>query len=431
MSKPLKHRSFARSLLVALALVASAASTACTAAVIQVEDVDTSDAAIGGVRCLFGSTKQTLEASSSLALGNERTVKVGASLSPDDQRQLARLGNGNAQAFLLGTDDDEVRFRAVTEKTSGRAFTWVSWHAGDNPQGHLFVGNSTATAAVLGDDSIYSCNVTAQPASASVATCDLGSTVADLDRGPGFTRSAFRTLTANSNVSAIRREQLRAIDAYANDLPKGVFSWVDGGRISVRTVTQSSSKRRFTEYRALRGGSLVHRIFGEGTLDTVLSSIDGGEIVNCTVGTPAVCSSTLSERAETPEARIEENQAITDCRYCTSLDLREWDADCSLTSELDVAGRLGVAFGQYAANYEFARPSVLARADFARTMTSANLSRLASFVEVAVGPDARYLGVVGQYQPTAPNVDGSEDVYVVYSPVTKKVFSIAKRDEYP
>jgi hypothetical protein len=411
--------------------LAAAASTACTTEVAQVEDLESDEQAVSAARCLFGSTRETLEASSALEVGASRTVKLSAALSPDDRRQLARLGNGDPQAFLRSTDDDEVTVRTVTEKVSGRTFTWVAWHAGDNPQGHLFVGNSTATAAVLGDDSIYSCNVTAQPSPSSFATCAFGSNVTELDRGPGFTRSAFRTLTASTSVSAIRREQLRAIDAYANDGPRGVFSWVDGGRISVRTLTQTSSRRRFTEYRALRGGAPVHRIFGEGTLDLTLSSIEGGEIANCTVGNAAACSPSLTERAETPALRIEEDQAYSDCRYCTGLDLREWAADCSLTSDLDTANRLGLAFGQDAGNYEFVRPRTLSRADFERTMSASNLGRLARFVDASVGPQARYLTVAGQYQPTAPNVDGREDLVVIYSPVTKKVFSIAKRDEYP
>ncbi len=413
------------------AFAAAALSTACTAEVAEVEGLEADEQAVSAARCLFGTTRETLEASPALEVGAPRTVRVGAALSPDDRRQLARLGNGDPQAFLRGTDDDEVRFRTVTEKASGRVFTWVSWHAGDNPQGHLFVGNATATAAVLGDDSVYSCNVTAQPSPASVATCAFGASVAELDRGPGLTRSAFRTLTANSSVSAIRREQLRAIDAYANDGARGVFSWVDGGRISVRTLTQTSTKRRFTEYRALRGGALVHRVFGEGTLDLTLSSIEGGELVNCTVGSAAACSPSLTERPETAALRIEEDQAYSDCRYCTGIDLREWSADCALATELDVAGRLALAFGQDAGNYDFAQPQVLARVDYERTMASSNLTRLARFVDTSVGAQARYLRIGGQYQPTAPNVDGREDLFVIYSPVTKKIVTVAKRDEYP
>jgi hypothetical protein len=278
-----------RSLVSMASLVFFGALAGCSSSTGSVEDptvdAEESEEAITAAQCLFGRTRQTLEASSALTLGPATRL---TSASPLDEIQKVELSVGvdgltTPKALFDFVQDGEVFVREVTEKSSGRTFSYYRYSAGDNPHGFVLAKGTGARVAVIGDDSIYQCKVSARKKAVS---CLFGLTRAELDEKAGLSFGRETILKPTTTLSAIRKQQLvLGIGGVTN--AKDAILATDDDVVRVRTITDKKTRKTYTSYRTHRGDNPVGFVFASGSLDLV--TVDSDEsLYQCLVEGPCV-----------------------------------------------------------------------------------------------------------------------------------------------
>lgn len=251
--------------------------------------VDESEDAISAAACLFGRTRQSLEASRALTLGPVTRITAASAL---DEYQKVELASGidglTTPAAVLGfVQDGELLVRDVTEKASGRVFSYYRYSAGDNPHGFVMAKGTGARVARIGDDSVYECKVSAR---AKAQVCLFGQTRYELDEKAGLSFGKETTIRPTTSLSAIRKQQLvLGIGGVTN--AKDAVLATDDDLVKVRTITDKKTGKAYTSYRAHRGDNPVGFVFAQGSLDLVV--IDSDEsLYQCLVEGPCVPSET-------------------------------------------------------------------------------------------------------------------------------------------
>lgn len=248
-------------------------------------ELEQSEEAISASQCLFGRTRQSLEASSSLTLG---PITRLTSASPLDENQRVELSSGidglNTPARVFGfVQDGEVFVRDLTEKASGRVFSYYRYSAGDNPHGFVVAKGTGARVARIGDDSVYECSVSARK---TASVCRFGSTRWELDEKAGLSFGRETTLRPTTALSAIRRQQIVLGIGGVNSASDAILA-TDDDVIRVRTITDTQTKKSYTSYRTHRGDNPVGFVFASGSLDLV--AVDSDEsLYQCLVEGPCV-----------------------------------------------------------------------------------------------------------------------------------------------
>lgn len=248
-------------------------------------ELDESEEAVSAAQCLFGRTRQSLEASRALTLGPATRLTSASAL---DEYQKVELSVGvdgltSPKALFDFVQGGEVFARDLTEKATGREFSYYRYSAGDNPHGFVVAKGTGARVAFLGDDSVSQCKVTARTPAVS---CLFGLTRAELDEKAGLSFGRESLLKPTSSLSAIRKQQLvLGIGGVTN--AKDAILATDDDQVRVRTITDKKTGKAYTSFRTHRGDNPVGFVFASGTLDLV--AVDSDEsLYQCLVEGPCV-----------------------------------------------------------------------------------------------------------------------------------------------
>jgi hypothetical protein len=245
--------------------------------------------AITAASCLFGRTRHDLESSTKLTFGPSRTLTATSTMTDVDRLQLAAGIDGvtSGPAFFASVQGGHVSVRDVTETATGRVFTSFRYSAGGRSNGFLFAKDTAARVAIVSDDSIAQCKVSAR---AKATSCLFGLTRAELDARTSLSFGTESTLHPTSAISAIRKQQLMLGIGYVATAKDAILA-TDDDVVTVRTITEKKTGHAFTSYRSHRGDNPMGFVFAEGTLDLV--AIDGDESIHqCLVEGPCVPAET-------------------------------------------------------------------------------------------------------------------------------------------
>lgn len=246
--------------------------------------------AVTASSCLFGRTRQQLESSTKLTLGASRRLTAKSALTDVERLQLAAGVDGvtTPAGVFAKAKGGEVFVRDVTETASGRVFTYYSYVAGGDRDGFLFAKDTAARVAIVDDDAVAQCKVSAR---AKATSCLFGLTRAELDQKAGLSFGKETTLRpTTTSISAIRKQQLILGIGYVASARDAILA-TDDDVVTVRTITEKATGRAFTSYRTHRGDNPVGFVFAEGTLDLV--AVDSDEsLYQCLVEGPCVPAET-------------------------------------------------------------------------------------------------------------------------------------------
>jgi hypothetical protein len=281
--------------LVSLVIAAGFAHVGCASAVDDTESasgeapIDETEDAISASACLFGRTRQALEASRALTLGPVTRLTAASAL---DEYQKVELSAGidglTTPADVLGfVQDGEIFVRDLTEKASGRVFSYYRYSAGDNPHGFVMAKGTGARVARIGDDSVYECKVSSR---AKAQVCLFGQTRYELDEKAGLSFGKETTIRPTTSLSAIRKQQL-VLGIGGVVSAKDAVLATDDDLVKVRTIKDKKTGKSYTSYRAHRGDNPMGFVFAQGSLDLV--AIDSDEsLYQCLVEGPCVPAET-------------------------------------------------------------------------------------------------------------------------------------------
>lgn len=252
-------------------------------------ELEETEDAITAAQCLFGRTRQALEASQALTLGPATRLTAASALDENQKVEISGGidGLGTPAAVFGFVQDGELFVRDLTEKASGRVFSYYRYSAGDNPHGFVVAKGTGARVARIGDDSVYECKVSAR---AKATSCLFGSTRPEMDEKAGLSFGRETVLRPTTSLSAIRKQQLVLGIGGVNNAKDAILN-TDDDLVRVRTITDKKTGKAYTSYRAHRGDTAMGFVFAQGSLDLV--TIDSDEsLYQCLVEGPCVPAET-------------------------------------------------------------------------------------------------------------------------------------------
>ena len=160
--------------------------------------------------CLFGATFSELRMSERPRITFEQVLTAAdlPTLPETLRAQIVRAVQQSAhtdvttveEAFMR-VDGGQVNRLELYDGLGARTFTAIEYGAGDNSYGAIFSGRTTDLAARIQDGDLAGCNV-------GMEICRLGTTYREFAEADRLTPESERVITAASEVSGARAQQL-------------------------------------------------------------------------------------------------------------------------------------------------------------------------------------------------------------------------------
>ncbi len=241
--------------------------------------------------CLFGTTYSELRTSPALQqLGDyDITAANLDTLSTEAKDMLVRAVHESshtdvttAAEALSRVDQEEMNVTYYVEPNARRTFIAFEYGAGDNSCGAVFEKQTGARATSIHDGDLYNCEVKRE-------TCSLPSDYPTLKEDPAFTRTALRSVSNVSQLSAAEKAQaeLALRRAYGDPqltLVDGI-AMTDDGSIDVATYVHAATGRAVTVMQWYAGDTSVGALF-HGATTTLAGVIDDSSIDGCSLFEP-------------------------------------------------------------------------------------------------------------------------------------------------
>jgi hypothetical protein len=179
---------------------------------------------------------------------------------------------------LAAVDQEEMNVTWFAEPAGRRTFVAFEYGAGDNSYGAFFEKRSGERAAAIHDGDLYECSVQRQH-------CALPEDYATMKNDPAFTKTATRTVTAASQLSASEAAQAAIAMPVVYGGPTTVADGIaqaDGGEINVVTYQEAATDREVTVLEWGAGDTSVGMLF-HGTSTKSAGVIDDLFIDGCTL----------------------------------------------------------------------------------------------------------------------------------------------------
>lgn len=240
--------------------------------------------------CVFGNTYHELFEKPALqVLGTQKIYKADlATLSAADKAKLVRAVHQSshtdvttAEEAIDRVDQGEVNITWIAEPAAQRAFIAFEYGAGDNSYGAIFERQGDALVSSIQDGDLYECSVERE-------TCLLSDDWAQMRNDPAFTKTAERTVTAATQLSALEKAQaLGAFRMSYDDVTDAAdgLSRVDGGELFVYRFTHAATGTPLEVFAYYAGDTSVGAIYYAGQTQ-LAGAINDLSIERCTFFQP-------------------------------------------------------------------------------------------------------------------------------------------------
>jgi hypothetical protein len=244
--------------------------------------------------CLFGATFSELRMSERPRITFEQVLTaLDLPTLPETLRaQIVRAVQQSAhtdvttveEAFMR-VDGGQVNRLELYDGLGARTFTAIEYGAGDNSYGAIFSGRTTDLAARIQDGDLAGCNV-------GMEICRLGTTYREFAEADRLTPESERVITAASEVSGARAQQLlRAVQEARAEVTTvaAAIAVADGGEVNEVIRRDPESGALYVAYEFGAGDNSYGAIFENDGLEPV-ARVNDSDLYDCRVLGPPIAA---------------------------------------------------------------------------------------------------------------------------------------------